>query len=214
MKPVFKNWVTLMVIIVIFFLFWLLLRGCHNPPVADYHDKIDSMEQIVVDRDMQHTAERNLFNTAIDSLEKIIHLNKRYAAEARIDLQEASKTGKRLAAKNDSLKLLVSQLEYYENCDSMVVVIQELDSTARVYISMYDILQQNMDYQVELKDSVIAKQDVSYRELMQQMDNSTALNREINKAYLKSEKKRKFNKNLNRVLAAALLVVGGIAISK
>lgn len=98
--------------------------------------------------------------------------------------------------------------------DSLAIAFNDLAETAATYVDLIDTIQVQYQAQLAAKDSVIARQGELLFKLqhasVEMNDKYTALERD----YLKSEKKRKRNGNINRILAGALVVATGIAIAK
>lgn len=214
-KLTFQQGALILGVLCCIFLIWLVFRGCdHVDPVSDNTKALDSLSKIIRDDKLIHEHRISIFKDQIDSLRLVINTN---AVKSKMQEHQYDVVSWRLRyfiRKSDSLKNQLDTSSYVVNCDSIIREAIHLDSLSREYIALYNKTVDDFQTQSELKDSIIIHQRVAYDTLASRYNDLNVLATKINKDLQKSEKGRKFNRTLNRILAGVVLVLGGKVLIK
>jgi len=209
------NWMLIVAAVIFFFIFIIIFRGCDGKgTVKDNQNKIDSLTAIVKFQDEEYWKMIDRFKIKEDSMSKIIAATKKKVDSVGRSYEKVSWYARLLVQRGDSLKAQLDTISFMNNCDDLAVEVIRLDSLARDYVSMYEILEYNLTDALWQKDSVINLQQVAYVNMKANFDSCAAQAVQINEQLKKALKQKKFNKTLTRILGGAVLVLSGIAITK
>jgi hypothetical protein len=214
MKFLKQNWKMLLLILVAAFLVWLLFRSCKSVDHSAEYRRSDSLALIIkIDRakwiaDSSDFAERKY----VDSVEK--EVLKRQLIIAKAEFYKADAKVSHYITVADSLREILDTVAYVKNCDSLIIEVEGLQFSNRELQTQYEETLQRMSDEVENHYVILANQQRTYNQLYDRTLQVLVINETLEKELRKAEKGRKFNKTLNRVLAAAVLVLGGAVLVK
>lgn len=210
MKTFFaKNWGFLASIAVIIFLLVIIFRGCGDGvDIKQERKEVDSVVQLMDQQRINHGSAIMHKNREIDSL-------KTAQQKTQLEANTARQAMKRLIAKgNGFVAAAPAEIKQEHNFDSLTNAFNDLSETAGSYAAIMDTLVEQMGSEMAIKDSIINLQVKFIQDMKKAADFNAAQYRQLAKDYVKSEKRRKSNAVLNKVLAGALIVAGSIAIAK
>jgi hypothetical protein len=200
-----KNWKMIAAAAVVIFLMFVIFRGCNNgPSVKEDTRKIDSLVSVVETQRISNQQYILKKEKEIDSLRIITR-------KTQIEANAARQEIRRIIAKGSGvIAATPAEDKPQKNFDSLATAFNDLSETAVSYIELIDTLTNQYQVQLDAKDSIIQRQVILLQKLQFANTDLVAGYYKMEKNYLKAEKKRKGNQALNRGLAAAVLVLGGI----
>lgn len=203
------NWAKIVLLLIGVFLLFILFRK--YSPGADIKQDRKEVDSVVVLMDQQ----RINYSSAIMRKNKEIDSIAREQHKTQIEANTARQKIQQLIAKGTGIvKAAPTEISQERNFDSLANAFNDLAETTETFVAVMDTLVEQLATEMDLKDSVINLQ-VNF---IQDMKNTNLqlLNKygKLEKDYIKSEKRRKGNAVLNKILAGALIVAGGIAIAK
>jgi len=193
----------------------ILFRGCdHSPDHSQDVKEVKQDQGALKTKDEQARIVTNNWKEKADSLQRI-----NVALQAQLDVykQEAAKSKEkagRLVKELDRAKAERDTSAYVQTCDTLQQMVQDQAVTIDEYILLVDSVSANYQQQIDYKDSIINQQVdllAAFRESNTKLEQRYY---EINTDYLKATKKLKRERTLGRVLAGAVLVLGGLLLSK
>lgn len=204
-----QNWLKLLLAAIIVFLLIIVFRRCSTAvDNSEGRREVDSLTSVINQQRIDHTVFLLNKNRELDSIRTVQFKTELDAAKARQELNKAIRRG------NDLIKASKPETKQAGNFDSLAVVFEALSKTAEDYITLIDTLTNQYQSQLDIKDSIVSRQEELLFNLRNVQVDITGKYLELEKDYLKSEKRRKRNNTLNRILAGALIVTAGIAIAK
>lgn len=209
-----KNWLKMLLLLVVAFLFWLTFRGC-KPTDSSSIVKIDSLISV-----------NKKINYSYDSLSieyKKIKYNDSVTKSnlfknLLVTKNQLTKTEKKVFGLIDDMDVLKKQLdtvEYVKSCDSLVTEVKSLVFSNEALQKEYNELITQFMLEQTSNDSIILQKDKLYSDLRISADEVNRNYDAFRNQYWKAEKGRQLNKNITRGLAAAVLILGiSLIISK
>jgi DNA repair exonuclease SbcCD ATPase subunit len=160
-------------------------------------------------------------NVKADSLKKEIEKaqtanaelqNKKQDAEERLSISEQKVNV--LAWEVRHAKQDKDTVKYYASCDSLASVAVAQGEKIATYQHITDSIEANYTQQISAQGQMLSQREQLYGELRTSFDKVSSSYQSIYTDYSKNSKKLKRAKALNRILAVAVLVAGGIAVAK
>lgn len=200
-----KNWITIALIVSGLFLTWILFRGCAPDNThKDEHKAVDS------------TA--GYWQVKVKEVNKnydyILSLNQKY--ETAITELATKVWAKQVLANANQQRINELVAQYKDSkvpklvtCDSLVSVIEQQDLTIHGFSDLTDSIVSNHNRQMEVVMSQFKDLQTAFNSQSIALQTTTQKYDGLYKDYDKSVRANKFNKTLSRVLAGALLIVGG-----
>lgn len=203
------NWKMLLIGAIFLFLAFIMLRRCTpSRDTSGEKKEVDSLVKVVNQQRSDFTVAIVKKQTEIDSISEA-------SRKTQLEANKAQKEIRRLIARSSEIIAKApAEIKQDKNFDSLASVNQELALQVADYIDLTDTISTQYQKQLDAKDSIIALQGKLLFDLQNKFVDVTGKYYQLQKDYVKVEKKRKRNNTLNRVLAGALIVAGGIAIAK
>jgi len=202
-----KNWLKMLLLLVVAFLFWLTFRGC-KPTDTSSIVKIDSL--ISVNKKINYSYDsltleykKIKYN---DSVTKASLFQKLLVTKKQLNKTERNVNN--LIAIADSLKQSLDTLSYVENCDSLIIEVKAFMFSNEELQKQYNEVLTQFTLEQAYNDSLMKQKDKLYSELRIAADEVNKNYDAFKNQYWKAEKSRQLNKNLTRGLAAAVLILG------
>jgi len=202
-----KNWLKMLLLLVVAFLFWLVIRTDHKTDDTNLK-KVDSLvlvnKKIIYSYDSLSLEYKKVkYNDSVtkSNLFKNLLVTKKA-------LNKTERKVNDLIAISDSLKEALDTVAYVKNCDSLIIEVKALMFSNEELQKQYNELLTQFMLEQANNDSVMLQKDKLYSDLRIASDEVIKNYDAFRNQYWKAEKSRKLNKNLTRGLAAAVLILG------
>lgn len=210
-----KNWLTISIAIGVIFLLWVIFRGCNKPNLhTDEKVKLDSLNAII-----ERMKKDSLIKLHEDSVRDQVNSRKydslRNIEKQRLsELKYANNQAKEYAYKYQKAISNHDTTAAISNCGELAKQVIEKDIIISGFETITDSLAKAHTESMLNKDRQIA----TWKGLYIAADSARIENKnkynDLSKDYGKEVKANKFNKNLSRGLAIAVLILGGIVYFK
>lgn len=200
------QWKTVAVIAAAIILLWLVFRSRVKRP--DLPNTVPVIEQVKELNKQQKSVTDS--GRVIRLMADTIRMLKDRVAAANNSKKASDKEVSRLVAVVKALPVDSTSKE----CDSLANAVTAYQDAANELQVQYDsviIAQENKDFVVS---GHLDRQKELYQQLRKSFDQVAADNTALRKSVLKENRKRKTERTINRILAGAVLVTGGLLITK
>jgi len=200
------SWKTWLGISVIIFLLIIIFGKCNTAK------KVEKIPVPIPDKTA--IKERDAYRDTVEYYRKQIELSKKDKSESDKLLRKADVQLKGLIAKYNQAVQDANVPQIRETCDSIVLENTQLFEQIGQYQNDMNELVDYYELALKASDSAAIKSN--YLLMAANKSNAKLTNdyNDLAKVYNKEVRKSKRNRGLNRVLAAAVLVAGGIAVMK
>lgn len=192
---------------------WLIFRGCDPAPVTD-NQKIDSLTRALKSYEIEYNRHIKRDMEYSDKLEKKVDSLKDVLDKEKLNVRITSKELDNVLAGYQKAKEKKDTVDAVTNCDSIVKLATEQALQFEYYIETSDSIYYAELRNRQLKDSIIAEQAKMYAQFRSSFYTVSNDYNKLSEDYNKMVKKRNFNKTTTRILAAAVVVLGGILLTK